>query len=329
MTMEPNDHSASETARIQATLIGIPTDVGASRLGAAMGPDALRVAQLAPALERLGVAVHDLGNLAGPPNPRNERDTEGMRNLAECLDWTQLAHDAVLQVLQQDRLPIMMGGDHMLAAGSISAVARHCRATGRRLRVLWLDAHSDCNTPQSSPTGNMHGMPVASLCGLGPAALAALSGATPALPASAFCQIGLRSVDESEKRMIDELGLEVYDMRAIDELGMREVMRRALTGLSGPGSSDVHLHLSFDVDFLDPDIAPGTGTPVRGGPNYREAQLCMEMIADTGRLASLDIVELNPALDVRNQTAELVVDLVQSLFGQSTLMRPVAGAVQC
>ena len=164
-------------------------------------------------------------------------------------------------------------------------------------------------------------MPVSSLCGLGPKELASLSGSIPALPASAFCQIGLRSVDESEKHMIRELNLEVYDMRAIDELGMREVMRRALAGLFGPGSEDIHLHLSFDVDFLDPDIAPGTGTPVRGGPTYREAQLCMEMIADTGRLASLDIVELNPALDMRNQTAELVVDLVQSLFGQSTLMR--------
>ena len=204
---------------------------------------------------------------------------------------------------------------------TISAVARHCRATGKRLRVLWLDAHSDCNTPDNSPSGNLHGMPVASLCGLGPQSLAELSGAVPALPASAFCQIGLRSVDASEKHMIRELGLEVYDMRAIDELGMREVMRRALAGVSGPQGEDIHLHLSFDVDFLDPDIAPGTGTPVRGGPTYREAQLCMEMIADTGRLASLDIVELNPALDLRNQTAELVVDLVQSLFGQSVLIR--------
>ena len=172
-------------------------------------------------------------------------------------------------------------------------------------------------------------MPVSSLCGLGPAELASLSGTTPALPASSFCQIGLRSVDESEKHMIRELGLEVYDMRAIDELGMREVMRRALVSLLGRNDRDIHLHLSFDVDFLDPDIAPGTGTPVRGGPTYREAQLCMEMIADSGRLASLDIVELNPALDLRNQTAELVVDLVQSLFGQSTLMRAPRGVLQC
>ena len=319
--MEHTQSLIAESRTTQATLIGIPTDVGASQLGAAMGPDALRVAQLAPALERLGVAVNDLGNLAGPANPRGAHDAQGLRNLAECLSWNQITHDAVLKVLQQDRLPILLGGDHTLATGSISAIARHCRTTGKLLRVLWLDAHSDCNTPESSPSGNLHGMPVSSLCGRGPVELASLSGATPALPASDFCQIGLRSVDASEKLMIRELGLEVYDMRAIDELGMREVMRRALSGLLGTEGENIHLHLSFDVDFLDPDIAPGTGTPVRGGPNYREAQLCMEMIADTGRLASLDIVELNPALDLRNQTAELVVDLVQSLFGQSILMR--------
>ncbi|MEG3002476.1 MAG: arginase [Comamonas sp.] len=303
------------------TLIGVPTDVGAGRLGAAMGPDALRVAQLGPALAHFGVDVHDIGNLAGPPNPRGPRDAQGLRNYTECLAWNQATHDAVLAQLQAGRLPIMLGGDHTLATGSISAVARHCRAVGKRLRVLWLDAHADCNLPDISPTGNLHGMPVASLCGHGPAPLAGMAGFTPALQGPDICQIGLRSVDEVEKRMIQRLGLEVFDMRAVDELGMREVMLRALAGLDGPEGADVHLHLSFDVDFLDPDIAPGTGTTVRGGPNYREAQLCMEMIADTGRLASLDIVELNPALDIRNQTAELVVDLVESLFGKSTLVR--------
>ena len=308
-------------AQPHVTLIGVPTDVGASRLGAAMGPDALRVAQLGPALAQLGVQVHDIGNLAGPPNPRGARDAAGMRNLAECIAWNQVAHDAVWQALQQGRLPIMLGGDHTLATGSISAVARHCRTVGKRLRVLWLDAHADCNLPDISPTGNLHGMPVASLCGHGPAPLAAMAGFTPALQGPDICQIGLRSVDAVEKRIIQRLGLEVFDMRAIDEQGMRAVMQQALAGLDGPDGEGVHLHLSFDVDFLDPEIAPGTGTTVRGGPNYREAQLCMEMIADTGRLASLDIVELNPALDIRNQTAELVVDLVESLFGKSTLVR--------
>ena len=308
-------------AQKAVTLIGVPTDVGAGRLGAAMGPDALRVAQLGRALARFGVDVQDIGNLAGPPNPRGPRDAQGLRNYAECLAWNQATHDAVYAQLQAGRMPIMLGGDHTLATGSISAVARHCRAIGQRLRVLWLDAHADCNLPEISPTGNLHGMPVASLCGQGPEPLAALSGAIPAVQGPQICQIGLRSVDAVEKRIIQRLGLEVFDMRAIDEQGMRAVMQQALAGLSGPEGADVHLHLSFDVDFLDPEIAPGTGTTVRGGPNYREAQLCMEMIADTGRLASLDIVELNPALDIRNQTAELVVDLVESLFGKSTLVR--------
>lgn len=300
----------------QISLIGAPTDVGASARGASMGPEALRVAGIEPALCNHGLDVEDLGNLSGPANPWEESEA-GYRHLDEVIPWNQAVYEAVLATLKRNRLPILLGGDHSLAIGSISAVARHCRETGRKLRVLWLDAHADSNTASITPSGNLHGMPVASLCGLGPQALIEMSGVVPALPASAFCQIGLRSVDMYEKHMIRELGLHVFDMRAIDELGMREVMRRALADL-GPND---HLHVSFDVDFLDPDIAPGTGTPVRGGPNYREAQLCMEMMADTGRLGSLDIVELNPALDLRNQTAELVVDLVQSLFGQSTLAR--------
>ena len=298
------------------TLLGAPTDAGAGVAGAHLGPDALRGAGLARALRAQGHDVQDLGNLAGPPTPAHEA-RHGPHHLACVSAWNQAVHDAVAGILAAQRLPVLLGGDHSLAVGSISAVARHCRQTSKALCVLWLDAHADANTPATSPSGNLHGMPVASLCGLGPQALIEMSGAVPALPASAFCQIGLRSVDMYEKHMIRELGLHVFDMRAIDELGMREVMRRALADL-GPND---HLHVSFDVDFLDPDIAPGTGTPVRGGPNYREAQLCMEMMADTGRLGSLDIVELNPALDLRNQTAELVVDLVQSLFGQSTLAR--------
>ncbi|WP_447920793.1 arginase [Achromobacter aegrifaciens] len=298
------------------TLIGAPTDAGTSRLGAAMGPDALRVAQLGPALHRFGIDVKDIGNIVGPANPQGDR-LDGLRNLDACVSWNQGVHDAVAAALSDHRLPIMLGGDHHLAIGSISAVARHCRARGKRLRILWLDAHSDCNTPEISPSGNIHGMPVASLCGLGPDSLSGLSDVVPAIRPEELCQIGLRSVDEAEKQMIRQLGIEVYDMRAIDELGMRETMRRALKGVAG---GDVHLHVSFDVDFLDPEIAPGTGTTVRGGPNYREAQLCMEMIADTGCMGSLDIVELNPALDLRNQTAELVVDLTESLFGKSTLV---------
>jgi arginase len=258
-----------------AVLIGAPTDIGASDRGASMGPEALRVAGLGEALRNRGLDVVDRGNLTGPANPWQPA-TEGYRHLAQVADWNRLIYEAIRAELGARRLPILLGGDHCLAIGSISAIARHCRDTKKKLRVLWLDAHADFNTSQLSPSGNIHGMPVACLCGFGPRELIGLSGVTPAISPKAMRQIGIRSVD---------------------------------------------LHVSFDVDFLDPDIAPGVGTTIPGGPTYREAQLCMEMIADTGRLASLDVMELNPALDVRNKTAQLAVDLIESLFGKSTLMR--------
>jgi len=297
-------------------LIGAPTDVGAGSLGARMGPEAMRVAGLQDALERHGLQVEDLGNLAGPSNPW-QPPIDGYRHLAEVVAWNQAVHDAMLAALQRDRLPILLGGDHCLGLGSISAVARHCRNVGKKLRVLWLDAHADFNTNALTPSGNVHGMPVACLCGLGPQALVEMGGQVPALNPKWIRQIGIRSVDAGEKRLVHQVGLEVFDMRYIDEMGMRHTMELALATLD----AQTHLHVSFDVDFLDPPIAPGVGTTVPGGPTYREAQLCMEMIADTGRLGSLDVMELNPALDMRNQTAELAVDLIESLFGKSTLMR--------
>jgi arginase len=297
-------------------LIGAPTDIGAGSRGASMGPEALRVAQLAPVLTALGLQVQDQGNLSGPANPWQPA-VGGYRHLAEVTAWNQTVHDAVLAALQDDQLPLLLGGDHCLAIGAISAVARHCRHAGKRLRVLWLDAHADFNTQALTPSGNLHGMPVACLCGLGPDGLTGLAGQRPAIDPAWVRQIGIRSVDEGEKRLVHQVGLDVFDMRFIDEQGMRATMAQALTGLD----PDTHLHVSFDVDFLDPDIAPGVATTVRGGPTYREAQLCMEMIADTGRLGSLDVMELNPAFDVRNRTAELAVDLIASLFGKSTLMR--------
>ena len=301
------------------SLIGAPTDIGAGARGASMGPEALRVAGLQAALESRGLQVLDRGNLHGPANPWLP-PVDGYRHLPQVVEWNRAVFDAVRAELRQGRLPVLLGGDHSLGLGSISAVARHCVDTGRKLRVLWLDAHADFNTSALTPSGNVHGMPVACLCGFGPEALtqlAGMPGGAPALRPQQIRQIGIRSVDAGEKRFVHAQGLEVFDMRFIDEVGMRQTMLQALDGLD----SDTHLHVSFDVDFLDPDIAPGVGTTVPGGPTYREAQLCMEMIADSGRLASLDIVELNPALDVRNKTALLAVDLVESLFGKSTLMR--------
>lgn len=298
------------------SLIGAPTDVGAGARGASMGPEALRVAGLGPALQARGVQVLDRGNLSGPPNPWLP-PVDGYRHLDEVVAWNRAVHEAVHGELQQGRLPILLGGDHCLGLGSISAVARHCRETGKKLRVLWLDAHADFNTNQLTPSGNIHGMPVACLCGFGPQALIEIGGQVPAMNPKWIRQIGIRSVDEGEKRFVHEQDLEVFDMRYIDEMGMRHTMELALATLD----ANTHLHVSFDVDFLDPEIAPGVGTTIPGGPTYREAQLCMEMIADTGLLASLDVMELNPALDVRNKTAELAVDLIESLFGKSTLMR--------
>ncbi len=297
-------------------LIGAPTDIGAGARGASMGPEALRVAGLAEALAARGLNVVDEGNLAGPPNPW-QPPAQGYRHLPEVLAWNAAVRDAMAHSLAAGELPILMGGDHCLAIGSITAVAAHCRRTKKRLRVLWFDAHADFNTSAITPSGNVHGMPVATLFGHGAAALVNLSEVVPALKKDEIIQIGIRSVDVDEKRFVHEQGLEVFDMRSIDEMGMRAVMQQALVGLD----DNTHLHVSFDVDFLDPEIAPGVGTTVPGGPTYREAQLCMEMIADTGRLASLDVMELNPALDEKNRTAELAVDLIESLFGKSTLMR--------
>ena len=302
--------------RVALSLIGAPTDVGASDRGASMGPEALRVAGLEQALRARGLDVEDRGNLSGPANPWRA-PVGGYRHLAEVVDWNRRVHEAVHAELNGERLPILLGGDHCLAIGSISAVARHCRERGKLLRVLWLDAHADFNTRELSPSGNIHGMPVACLCGFGPEELTAIGGHTPALDTHAIRQIGIRSVDPGEKRFVHEHGLEVFDMRYVDEEGMRSTMELALRGVD----ERTHLHVSFDVDFLDPAIAPGVATTVPGGPTYREAQLCMEMIADTGRLGSLDVMELNPAIDVRNKTAELAVDLIESLFGKSTLMR--------
>ena len=298
------------------SLIGAPTDIGAGSRGASMGPEALRVAGLPQALAARGLDVVDRGNLAGPMNPW-QPPHDGYRHLAEVVAWNRALMEAELAELEAGRMPILLGGDHCLGIGSISAIARHCRDRGRKLRVFWLDAHADFNTAGITPSGNIHGMPVACLCGRGPQELISLSGTVPAITPDVVRQIGIRSVDPAEKRLVHDVGLDIYDMRYIDEVGMRRVMEEALDGMD----ADTHLHVSFDVDFLDPSIAPAVGTTVPGGPSYREAQLCMEMIADSGRAASLDIMELNPALDEHNRTAELVVDLVESLFGKSTLMR--------
>lgn len=298
------------------SLIGAPTDIGAGTRGASMGPEAIRIANLVGTLQAQDVDVVDRGNLSGPFNPGHPA-ANGYRHLREVTEWNHSVHDAVYAELKLQRLPILLGGDHCLGVGSISAVARHCREQGKKLRIIWLDAHADFNTSELTPSGNIHGMPVACLCGFGPQELIEIGGHIPAISPKWIRQIGIRSVDAGEKKFVHDQELDVFDMRFIDEMGMRHTMELALKDLD----ENTHLHVSFDVDFLDPDIAPGVGTTIYGGPTYREAQLCMEMIADTGLMGSLDVMELNPALDVRNKTAEVAVDLIDSLFGKSTLMR--------
>lgn len=298
------------------SLIGAPTDIGASVIGARMGPGALRVAGIAQAIHGFGSEVRDIGDLDGPDNPLLP-PVDGYRHLPEVVKWNHAVHDAFLGELRDGHVPVLLGGDHSLAVGSISAAARYVREEGRTLLVLWFDAHADFNTASLTPSGNMHGMPVACLLGHGPDELVGMSGQVPAMTVDEVHQIGLRSVDGGEKHLLHEMGVSSYDMRFLDELGMRKTMERALRAVD----EDTHIHVSLDLDFIDPDLAPGVGTPVRGGPTYRETQLAMEMIADTGQLGSVDIVELNPALDVRNATAELAVDLLESLFGKSTLLR--------
>ena len=242
-------------------LIGAPTDIGAGSRGASMGPEAMRVAGLAEALTARGLNVVDDGNLSGPPNPWLP-PSEGYRHLPETLAWNAAVRDAVTHALNAGEFPMLLGGDHCLAIGSITAIAAHCRRHKKQLRVLWLDAHADFNTSEITPSGNIHGMPVATLFGFGARALVNLADPAPALNNNEIIQIGIRSVDEAEKRFVHAQGLEVFDMRSIDELGMRTVMQQALHGVD----DNTHLHVSFDVDFLDPAIAPGVGTTVPGGP---------------------------------------------------------------
>ncbi len=299
------------------TLIGAPTDVGAGARGGSMGPEALRVAGIARAISRLGFTVQDAGDVAGPPNPEEE-PRDGYRNFDEVLAWCTGLRDAVYDALSAETMPLTMGGDHCLAIGSVAGVARWCAEHDVPLSVIWLDAHADFNGPETTPSGNIHGMPAAFLCGMGEPRLAGIGPAVPILDPARLVQIGIRSVDALEKLRLNDHAVEVFDMRRIDEMGMRDVMNRALEIAGRDGG---HVHVTFDVDFLDPSIAPGVATTVPGGPTYREAQLCMEMIHDAGLMGSLDVFELNPAYDIQNQTAAIAVELVESLFGQQTLAR--------
>jgi arginase len=297
-------------------VIGAPMDLGAGRRGVDMGPSALRVAGLQQKLTDLGYQVEDLGNVIVDQPESLPAGPSHARYLPQIAHTCARLADMVERAAAQQQVPLVLGGDHSAAMGTIAGMSRHRHKSGHKLGVLWLDAHADMNTPDSSPSGNVHGMPLACAIGLGPAELTGLAGRVPMVDAENVALVGLRSVDDIEKYNVRGAGVHPFTMRDIDERGMREVIRQAIHAVSSGTSG---FHLSFDLDAVDPDEAPGVGTPVHGGITYREAHLAMEIICDSGLMTSLELVELNPVLDVANRTALLGVELIMSALGKRIL----------
>jgi arginase len=299
-------------------VVGVPLDHGAGRRGVGMGPAALRIAGLHGALGRLGLGVRDRGDLEVPApetQPTGERNAKFLPLISRTC--TELANE-VEAILAEGGFPLVLGGDHSIAIGTISGLAHHLRkkkGNDARLAVVWFDAHGDINTPETSPSGNIHGMPVSCLLGWGPPELANIGFAGRKIDPALFCQIGLRSIDETEKRLLRESTIHTYTMTDIDRRGMPAVMEDVIAKTA---DADM-LHVSFDIDAVDPRFAPGTGTPKGGGLTYREAHLAMELLAETRRVSSMEMVEVNPTLDDKNQTAEFAVELVASALGQRIL----------
>jgi arginase len=311
----PSGTQAQPTRRIQ--VLGVPLDLGASRRGVDMGPSAMRVAGLEARLEALGHKVTDAGNISVAIAETQAFGSPNARYLKQIADTCTHVAEAVLKALEEGRTPLVLGGDHSLAAGSVSGVAEFYRRQGQKIGVIWIDAHTDINTPDTSPSGNVHGMPLASLLGLAPKPLGDIFGYSPKIAPENTVLVGIRDVDAAESANIRRAGItEVYTMRDIDERGMRTVMEEALRA-AGRGTAGYHV--SLDMDWIDPEDAPGVGTPVRGGATYREAHLAMEILADHGRLVSFEIVEVNPVIDEHNRTADLAVELACSAFGKKIL----------
>lgn len=297
-------------------LIGVPLDLGGNRRGTDMGPSAFRIAGLGEQIAALGWTLVDKGDIA-TPIPERENYGDPTRRYVDSIARVCAAlFSSSLASLTSGALPLVLGGDHSLGAGSVAASAAWLRQQGQSVGVLWIDAHGDMNTPATSGSGNVHGMPLAALLSDEPAELARLAGDPPTIDATRTVLVGIRNLDEREKERIRAAGVHVFTMKEIDRLGIAQVMERALE-IAGNGTGG--LHVSFDLDVCDPAIAPGVGTPVKGGLDYREAHVVMEMIAETGRLTALDLVEVNPTLDLRNTTAEFGVELVLSALGKQIL----------
>jgi arginase len=298
------------------TFIGVPLDLGAGRRGVDMGPSAFRVADIHARVRALGYEVTDRGDIGVFIQETHDPGDPRMKYLKEIRHTCEVVRDEVDAALDQGSLPVVLGGDHSIAMGTIAGVSRHFRKKQEKVGLIWFDAHGDMNTPETSPTGNIHGMPLAVALGLGEPSLVDLAGKAPMVEGSRAAVVGLRDVDMAERTNIKETGIGAFTMRDIDERGMRTVMeeaiKRASTGTAG-------IHVSFDIDGIDPDFAPGVGTPSPGGISYREAHLAMEMLADTGLVMSAEVVEVNPILDHRNNTAKLGVGLLASLLGKKIL----------
>jgi arginase len=313
--LPPSGTQAQPTRHIR--VLGVPLDLGASRRGVDMGPSAIRVAGLEARLEALGHKVTDGGNLLVEIAETQGFGSVKARYLNQIADTCRHVAEATVKVLEEGRTPILLGGDHSVAAGSVAGVSEFYRRQGQKIGLIWIDAHTDINTPDTSPSGNVHGMPLASLLGLGPDPLGNIFGYAPKVAAENTVLVGIRDVDAAESANIRRAGLtEVYTMRDIDERGMRTVMEEALRA-AGRGTAGYHV--SLDMDWIDPEDAPGVGTPVRGGATYREAHLAMEILADHGRMVSFEIVEVNPVIDEHNRTADLAVELACSAFGKKIL----------
>jgi arginase len=297
-------------------IIGVPMDLGASRRGVDMGPSALRVAGLQSRLKQLGRQVEDIGNISVRQPEEQHYGEKNAKYLEEIAATCKDVAEIVRKTLDEDLIPLVLGGDHSIAVGTAAGVAAHFRKESKRAGLVWLDAHGDMNTPESSPSGNVHGMPLAAIMGYGPAELVDLGGAKPMIEPRNVTLVGVRDLDSKERKLIKESGAHIFTMRDIDERGMREVMSDALRFA---GDDTAGIAVSLDMDFVDPSDAPGVGTPVRGGVTYREAHLALEMIADTKSLVSFELVEINPVIDLHNTTALLGVELILSGLGKKIL----------
>lgn len=297
-------------------VIGVPLDLGASRRGVDMGPSAVRVAGLEKRLERLGHVVDDAGNVPVAIAEQKKVGDEHAKYLKEITATCTKHAELVVKSMDAGYLPLVLGGDHSVAAGTVSGVAEFFRRKNEKIGLIWLDAHGDINTPGTSPSGNVHGMPLAAIMGLGPAELGGIFDFSPKIAPENCVLVGIRDIDQTERDNIRKAGIEYFTMRDIDERGMRAVMEEALRIA---GRETAGYHVSLDMDWIDPEDAPGVGTPVRGGATYREAHLAMEIIADHGRMASFEIVEVNPVIDEHNRTADLAVELALSAFGKKIL----------